>query len=289
MSDAKFAGLCDLTVSFVLYRTAMDEVANAVLQVIDEPDLNVALVIVDNSVPPLNLPEFDSSRVKVIATGSNLGYGRAHNIAMNELAGRAPFHIVMNTDVRYEPGTLVEMINFMRSYPGIGLAMPKVVYPDGSIQTLCRLLPTPFDLIGRRFLRWTAWGRLRERRYEMQDWTYDKVASFPFLSGCFMMINTDVLARTGGFDKRYFLYAEDLDLSRRLYKASGALFNPAVTVIHEYRGKQGVSLKRLLTLTVNLGRYFNKWGWFIDRERAQINADTLAAIALDDVPTHRRP
>ena len=284
MSDTEFASPCDLTISFVLYRTAIDEVVTAVRQVLDEPGLNVALVIVDNSVPPLILPEFEPSRVRVIATGSNLGYGRAHNIAIAELVGRAPFHIVMNTDVRYEQGALIGMINFMQRYPGTGLAMPKVVYPDGSIQTLCRLLPTPFDLIGRRFLRWTLWGRQRERRYEMQDWAYDKVASFPFLSGCFMMIDTAVLARTGGFDKRYFLYAEDLDLSRRLYQESDALFNPAVTVIHEYRGKQGVSLTRLLSLIVNFGRYFNKWGWVADHERSKINEATLAALAHDETP-----
>jgi GT2 family glycosyltransferase len=274
------ASICDLTVSFVLYRTPVEEVARAVDQVLCEREIDSRIVIVDNSEPPLVLPAFDPDRVTVIATGSNLGYGRAHNIALNRCGSDAPYHVVMNTDIAYEPGTLSAMIAFMRTHPQAGLAMPRVTYPDGSLQTLCRLLPTPMDLIARRFLHWTNWGKAREHRYELRDWGYDAVASIPFLSGCFMVLDTAVLARVGGFDERYFLYGEDTDLSRRLHAASDALFNPDVTIVHDYAGRANFSFRRLLTLVINLSRYFNKWGWLIDRDRDRVNLLTLAALGL---------
>ena len=134
-------------------------------------------------------------------------------------------------------------------------------------------------LIGRRFFGRMAWTQKRNRQYELHDWAYDDIASFPFLSGCFMFMRRSVLNRVVGFDPRYFLYAEDLDLSRRIHAVAETLFYPKVEIVHEYRSLNRRSWRQWMYGITSLSQYFSKWGWLVDRERDAINARTIAALA----------
>lgn len=266
----------DCTISFVLFHTPVEEVTRVVASVC-AAQADVRVWLIDNSVPPMTLPTLPAG-VTVVATGENLGFGRAHNIALRESAGLARYHFFLNTDLELDGGAIDGMIAFLDAHPGAGLAMPKVIYPDGRIQRLCRLLPDPVGLVARRFLGKTRWGRARNERYEFHHWNYDTVASFPFLSGCFMAVRRSVLDRIGGFDERFFLYAEDVDLSRRIHAVSDTLFVPSVTVTHEYRSHARRNWRLLRHLFVNFARYFNKWGWIRDPERSRVNAATVARL-----------
>ena len=108
----------------------------------------------------------------------------------------------------------------------------------------------------------------------------------PYLSGCFMLLRTSTLEDVGLFDERFFLYPEDIDLTRRIHKKYKTLFYPYVSVIHEYGRGSYKSMKLLYFHIVNMCRYFNKWGWFFDKERKEINARCIAEnISTSD---HRR-
>jgi GT2 family glycosyltransferase len=270
---------CDLVVSFVLYRTPPDEVAAAVAQVLGSAP-RARVVLVDNGPEEKSWPGADDPRVEVIRPGANIGYGAGHNRAIAATAGVAPFHVVLNTDLAFGPDTLPGLLDFMRARPDVVLAMPRITYPDGRLQHLARLLPTPFDLFARGFLGRTAYARRRNDRYENRDWGYDATADFPFLSGCFMFIRRAALDAVGGFDERFFLYGEDADLSRRLHLTGRTAFVPLVSATHEYRSLAQASLQQTVVKIVNLARYFNKWGWFIDPDRALINAATRRALGL---------
>jgi GT2 family glycosyltransferase len=267
----------DVVVSFVLFNTEIGEVTRAVDQAC-ACDCSTFVILVDNSVPPLPLPTYDRTRVALIRTGANLGYGRGHNRAIAKAEGQSRYHIVMNTDLRYGADVIDSLVKFMDDNQSVGLSMPKVLYPDGRIQRLCRLLPDPLNLIGRRFFPRSAWSIARNQTYEFHDWGYDNIASFPFLSGCFMMMRRSVLDRVGGFDERFFLYAEDLDLSRRLHEVSETLYFPFVEVIHEYRSEQGRGMKRLLYGMRSLSQYFSKWGWIFDPSRDRVNQKAVTDL-----------
>lgn len=268
--------MVDCTVSFVLYHTDLGEVSR-VVRAVCSAKADVRIWVIDNTVPPLVLPPFPDN-VITIATGHNLGYGRAHNIAIRASHGMARYHFVLNTDLEFDGSAIDGMVAFLDVHPEAGLAMPKVLYPDGKIQRLCRLLPDPKGLVIRRFLGNTALGRRQNKRYEFHDWHYDSVASFPFLSGCFMAMRRSVLDQIGGFDERFFMYAEDIDLSRRIHAVSETLFVPSVSVQHEYRSQTRRSWRLLRYLFVNFARYFSKWGWLFDRERDRMNAETIARL-----------
>jgi GT2 family glycosyltransferase len=90
-----------------------------------------------------------------------------------------------------------------------------------------------------------------------------------------MLLRRSVLDVVGYFDERYFLYAEDLDLSRRINTVARTLFVPSQTVVHEYRSRTSPSLRRLGYAAINLTRYFNKWGWIRDADRDRVNRRAL--------------
>lgn len=264
----------DVCVSFVLFDNDKDEVTRAIRQV-QASRISSHIVIIDNSCPPLDLQYAAAMGATVLSTNKNIGYGRGHNIALHASKGKCRFNLVMNTDLQTEGDTIAGMVAFMDANSEAGLAMPKVRYPDGSLQRLCRLLPDPADMIARRVMKGTKWAKARNDRYEFHGWNYNTVGEFPFLSGCFMLCRRSVLDQVGYFDERYFLYAEDLDLSRRIHSVSKTLFNPDQSVIHEYRSESSPSINRIRYAAASLSRYFFKWGWFFDNDRSRINQATL--------------
>lgn len=152
-----------LNVSIVIYKHIFSEVDKLIETLLKSEVVN-RLYIIDNS--PAPSCDFNIDGVKYIFTGKNLGYGAAHNIALRKsIKNNIPYHLVVNPDILLEIDVLKSIIDFMDENTDIGHVMPKVVYPNGEIQYLCKLLPTPADLIFRRFLpeKWTkkAWKDLK--------------------------------------------------------------------------------------------------------------------------------
>lgn len=263
-------------VSVVLYKTTTEDVSRIINSVIAE-DMDITLVIVDNS-PTDTLRKYCvGENIKYVASGVNRGYGSAHNIALKEaIACNVQYHLVVNPDVYFDKGALERLYDFMESHQDVGLVQPRILYPDGKIQHLCKLLPTPYDWFIRHFLRFRAISEKHGNYYELRFSGYNKTIDVPYLSGCFMFLRVDVLKKVGLFDERFFMYIEDTDLSRRMYEQSRAVFYPEVEVYHGFGRASRKKIKSFKDIVVSAIRYFNKWGWFFDEERNRINKETLA-------------
>lgn len=272
----------DLNISIVLYNTEKDVLKRAIKSVL-KSCLNLKLFLIDNS-KDKRLEEFKKydPRIVYIHTGKNIGHGQAHNIAMRKsIEEGVKYHLVMNPDVYFEGDVFGELYNFMEENPDVGLVMPKVLFPDGSLQYLCKLLPSPVDLFGRRFLGWGPFKEFVERKnyiYELRFSKYDKIMNVSYLSGCFMFIRTKILKKVGMFDKRFFLYCDDLDLSRRINRVSRTVFYPYCYIYHEYGKGSYKNLKLLFYHIKDAIKYFNKWGWIKDIERNKINRIVLEEL-----------
>ena len=139
-------------------------------------------------------------------------------------------------------------------------------------------MPTPFNLVGRRFFPNLKWSEKLNEEYQLKEFTYDHCINLPNLSGCFMFLRTEVLKKTGAFDTRYFMYMEDVDLTRRIHKVSETLFYPYVNIYHGYEKasySNPVILKYHLRSAI---KYFNKWGWLFDKERNQFNKNVVRLL-----------
>jgi Predicted glycosyltransferases len=271
-----------LNISIVLYHDREERIKKAIESVLNT-DLNITLYLVDNSsTDSLRELERIDKRIVYIFNNSNLGFGKAHNIALKKsIEKNISYHLVLNPDVYFEKGVLEELYNFMEANKDVGLVMPKVLYPDGNIQYLCKLLPTPLDLFGRRFLNFGPFRKIVEKRneiYELRFTGYDKIMEVPYLSGCFMFIRTEVLKKVGLFDERFFMYLEDTDLSRKIHRVAKTVYYPYVHIYHEYGKGSYKSLKLLYYHIKSAIKYFNKYGWFFDKEREEINRKILEKL-----------
>jgi len=267
----------DLVGSVVLFKTAPEEIEQAVRLFLAVP-LKIHLCVVDNSPAPSRLPCYDDPRVSYHFAAANLGYGRAHNIALRASKDRSRYNLVMNTDIVYSPQVVTRLVSFMDANAATGMTAPKVLYPDGSLQYVCRLLPTPANLFLRRFMPRSAWTNRADAAYELRWWDHGTIANIPYFQGSFMMVRTQLCNEVGGFDERFFLYGEDIDLTRRIHQRAATLYIPDVSIVHQYRRYSNRSLRGTWYGIQNNCRYFNKWGWFFDRERRRLNREVVASL-----------
>jgi GT2 family glycosyltransferase len=268
-----------LNASLVLYNTNREQLTR-VIACFFATTLPVKLYLVDNS-PTDELKDIaaQDSRIEYIYNNANLGYGAAHNIAIRKsIEENVPYHLVLNPDIYFEPGVLETLYDYMEKHPDVGNVMPKVLYPNGEIQYLCKLLPTPMDLIVRRFIPFRKIKEKMNERYELRWTGYDKEMNIPYLSGCFMFLRVESLKKVGLFDERFFMYPEDIDLTRRLHEKFKTIYYPKVIIIHDHAKESYINGKMLFIHIKNIVKYFNKWGWFFDTKRRKINHTVINTL-----------
>lgn len=268
-----------LSCSIVLYNNSPEQLHKAITSVL-RAELVQCLYLIDNSPEPLYTDGFADKRISYQFMNANRGYGAGHNAALKQsIAAGIPYHLVLNPDVYFDPGTLEKLMDYLAQHPEIGNLMPKVLYPDGSLQYLCKLLPTPYDWIGRRFNPLKKMVARRNRLFELQFTGYKHIMEVPYLSGCFMLLNTKAIQDTGFFDEKIFMYGEETDLCRRLIAAGyKTVFFPGATIYHVFEKGSHKSFRLTKIGIESAVYYFNKWGWFFDRQRKAINAQTLSQL-----------
>ena len=205
----------------------------------------------------------------------NRGYGGGQNIAIREaIELGATYHVVVNPDIYFENGVLERLAEYMDNNKDVGQIMPKVYYPNGDLQYLCKLIPTPLDLIFKRFLPYFIIKK-RIYKFQLRFTGYDRIMNVPYLSGCFMFFRISVLQEIGLFDERFFMYPEDIDITRRIHEKYKTIFFPDVFIIHAHAAASKKNFKMLKVHILNMVKYFNKWGWFFDSRRKKINKKVL--------------
>ena len=92
---------------------------------------------------------------------------------------------MLNPDIRFSPSVIDKLVSFAEEHKEIAQLMPKIVNPAGEVQYLCKLIPTPFDLIFKRFLPNALTAR-RAEHFQLEFADYDSIMDVPYLSGCFL-------------------------------------------------------------------------------------------------------
>ncbi|MCZ2097642.1 MAG: glycosyltransferase [Anaerolineae bacterium] len=184
-------------------------------------------------------------RVELIENADNRGYPAANNQGLRRLGFErggpddAPrYALALNPDTVLPPDALREMVGYMDADPRVGVAGPKLVLLDGSLDLACRRsFPTPEI----SFYRMIGLSRLfpRSRRFGRYNLTYldpDVETEVDSVVGAFMMVRREAIQRVGLFDETFFMYGEDLDWAYRIKQAGWTVkYNPRVTVTHVKR------------------------------------------------------
>ena len=270
-----------VSASIVTYKTNRDELSRC----IDSMRKNdIAPIYISDNSPGNELQAFCStlSGVEYIFNGKNVGYGAGHNIAIRKaLSIHADYHLVINPDVYFGEGVIEKIVRYMETNRDVAQLIPNVVYPDGRPQYVVRLLPTPANLFFRRFLPASMTTKMNNR-YCLVFNNHKHEMNVPYHQGSFMFFRVVCFDKVGLFDERFFMYPEDIDITRRMHRHYRTMFWPEVTIVHAHKAESYKSLKMLRIHIVNMIKYFNKWGWFRDKERSLWNRQLLQELGYKD-------
>jgi N-acetylglucosaminyl-diphospho-decaprenol L-rhamnosyltransferase len=151
--------------------------------------------------------------VRIVETNRNAGFGGGYSVGIRQATGK--YLLINNPAKILEPGALELMIKRIESDPTIGIIAPKLVHEDGSIRSSARAFPRLKDVIIKRSLPGSDKSK-HVRRYLQSDVSPDQERETDWVIGGCMLMRREVMEAVGGFDPRFFLFFEDIDLCRRV-------------------------------------------------------------------------
>lgn len=263
-----------LSVSIVTYKSDSDILERLLDSLKSERELLPPgytldrIYIIDNSntdlsqIPSLRSVLVALQNVTLIPNSKNIGYGAAHNIAID--ASRSRYHLILNPDVIIGEGCLVSGLERMESDEKVVAMSPAAVNENNEKLYLTKNYPSLFNLFLRALpsafgARYFSTSLADYENREIVD--NNQAANVKIISGCFMLCRREALLSAGKFDERYFLYFEDFALSLELGKIGNLAFNPAMKIIHYGGHASRKGMKHLMYFAVSGIRFFNQYGW----------------------------
>lgn len=170
--------------------------------------------------------------VRLVRNRDNLGFSKANNIGIRASSGR--YVCLINSDVIVLEGCIGGLVKFMDRNTLVGMAGPRILNPDKTIQYSCRHFPTVWNNVCQivgidRIFPKTQFFSEPIMRY----FTYDSIKTVDVLSGCFWMVRREALDQVGLLDEDFFIYGEDIDWCRRFHNVGwDVVFYPEAEAIH---------------------------------------------------------
>ena len=188
------------------------------------------LVVVANLPIELDLP----ARARLVENERPRGFGANVNRGVAETNGE--FVVIANPDTDPQPDAVAILRDFAAARPRCGIAGPQLRYPDGRWQPSRRLFPTVRGTLVRRTpLRYVARPFERQREHYLLDERPTEPAPADWMLAAFLLLRREMLDELGGFDERFRLYGEDIELCYRAAKAGWERwYVPQAVVIHRY-------------------------------------------------------
>lgn len=194
------------------------------------------VLLVDNTGLTQGFPLMERylPRVRLLTHAGRWGFARNCNYGIRHSRGR--YVLLLNADTTVQEGALDRLVEYLDTHPQVGVAGPRLVYPDGRLQPSVRSFSTiPILLVRGLYLdRWLA-GTSLMRRYFLEDRDLSRPGPVDVVIGAAMAIRLVALEQTGLLDERFFLYFEDQDLCFRMWQRGWEVhYVPAAVVTHHY-------------------------------------------------------
>jgi len=198
--------------------------------------LDYEIIVVDNaSYDGVEEVVKKFNKVKFIQSKINGGFAYGNNLGIKQAQGK--YIMIMNPDLAILSEAIEQMYKYMELNSDVGLAGPRLVNADKSIQYSCTEFPDwKLPLYRRTALSNTTAGEKWLHKYLMKDLDHSKNTFVPALFGACLIFRKSVLAEVGYLDERYFMYMEDLDWSRRFWeKGYKVAYIGTAEIIHLHR------------------------------------------------------
>jgi GT2 family glycosyltransferase len=226
-----------------------------------EGDANFEIFVVDNNScdGTVEMIKNDFPQVELIANKENLGFAKANNQAIKQAKG--DFVLLLNPDMKVFPSTLISMVKWMKENSGAWVAGCNLVDEKGETIKHVRRFPTVWDQLA-IILKFPHLFPSILKKYIREDFDYTKQAKVDSIRGGFFMIRNDIFKKIGLLDERYFVWFEEVDFCREVYKNKGEVwYTPAAKCV-DYVGQSFKQLpvgKKQLYFRNSQLAYFKKW------------------------------
>lgn len=251
----------DITASIVLYNEDLNELTKTVICFLNIP-LNKKLFLIDNTINKQFKDVFNQKEVVYIAVGKNIGFGAGHNVVLTKIKNHSKHHLILNPDVSFKSFVIPHLISQLESDKNLAMIAPKVLFPDEEYQNSCRRYPSVLELLARRFTLLKPLFKSGILKGIYSDKNLNEPFFADYITGCFHLYKTEDFVKLKGFDERYFLYMEDVDICKKI-DALGKkkLFYPEVEITHVLKQGSSKSMKLFFRHTSSAVKYFSKWGF----------------------------
>jgi GT2 family glycosyltransferase len=209
------------------------------------------------------------SSVKIITNDVRRGFAENINRGLRGL-NKSRYIVLINPDIICLPNVINSLVDFMDAHPKVGIAGPKLLNPDMTLQPSCRGFSTPTGI----FIRGLHLDALFKGAHFMQDYLLEDLnrnepSDVDWVTGAFMIVRRDAISEIGPMDQdRYFLYAEDQDWCCRMWRGGWRVcYVPQAMAIHEHL-REGIKKpwsKLARYQWVSAFRMFQKFNWKLSR------------------------
>ncbi len=266
--------MVDVGIVIVVYNL-IEECLSSLAEAIAHSRYSTKVVIIDNDSPKADVVQPWANKhlphAQVVMRGFNHGFGRSMNFGAAMI--NAKYYFLLNPDtILTDPDILNKMVEYMQSHPDVGLIAPKISNFDGTRQDTCRRFPAWYQpLIQRSALCETRWGKAYLTHFQMHDFDQSDERKVDWVQGSAMFLPGNIWRALNGFDHRYWMYFEDIDLCRRIWGMGKAVvYLPSVQLQHLY-GRASAKIKNpILNILktkatrahlASWAKYMWKWKW----------------------------
>lgn len=249
-----------ITCSIVLYDDSLTDLHTTIDCFLKIP-CTKKLYLIDNT--PTKFYEFVyvNELVEYMPSNKNIGFGAGHNVIIDKIKDSSDYHLILNPDVYFEKTVIPNLIQELKNDETLAMIAPKVLFPNGEHQYSCRRYPEFLELVARRFPVFKPFlkPKVFKGQYKDRDLTNPFYADY--LAGCFHLYKTDDFVKLKGFDERYFLYMEDVDICKKIDKIEKRkLYFPKEEIKHVLKQGSSKDIKLFFRHAISAVKYFYKWG-----------------------------
>lgn len=241
--------------SIVLFNEDIKELSETINCFLKIP-LSKRLFLIDNSPKRIFYPKYDHPEVEYIFVGKNVGFGAGHNLILYKIKGLSDCHLVLNPDVSFREHVIPNLMKALNKDEEVVLIAPRVLFPNGNHQYTCRRYPDFSELL----LRYIGLPSSKVQCGEYKDRDLSKPFNPDVLHGCFLLLKTAYFEALKGFDERYFLYMEDVDLCRKIDTiGKKKLYFPDEIIFHVLKRRSSRDIKLFIIHLISAVKYYFKW------------------------------
>jgi GT2 family glycosyltransferase len=236
-------------------------------------DHSYEIIVVDNNSPD-GSAEAIAARfpdVSLIASKENLGFARANNVAAERATG--DYILLLNPDTVILDHAVDKLMSFAHEYPQAKIWGGRTIFADGTLNaTCCYQYTTPWSL----FCRAVGLSALIPNSVffnpeNFGGWKRDTVRRVDIVTGCFLLIEAKLWRALDGFDRKFFMFSEEVDLALRAEKMGAApMFTPDATIIHHGGGAAPASARRVILIMTSMVSLMEIHWTTIDRAAGRV-------------------